>query len=96
MKIARMKPYDNPDSKTKAFFDLETEEGMTFKGFKLVEGSNGLFVSFPSEKGRDGKWYDSVYMPREIKDKLTDIALNEYNSQTGNTSNSNDDEDVPF
>ena len=36
--------------KIKAFFDLETEEGFTMKGFKLVQGINGLFVGFLVKK----------------------------------------------
>ena len=36
--------------KIKAFFDLETEEGFTVKGFKLVQGINGLFVGFQVKK----------------------------------------------
>ena len=46
MKIERM----NKGSwgKVRAFFDLATQEGFTIKGFKIIEGINGLFVSMPS------------------------------------------------
>ncbi len=47
-----MNPF-NGSSKTVAFFDVETEEGINIKGFTLVEGSNGLFASAPREKGKD-------------------------------------------
>ena len=36
MKISRMSKGEW--NKVKAFFDLQTEEGFTLKGFKLVEG----------------------------------------------------------
>lgn len=78
MKIARLNPYDG-ESKTAAFFDLETNEGIVIKGFTLVEGSNGLFVSAPSEKGKDNKYYEKVVLPQEIKKQLTDMALSKYN-----------------
>lgn len=82
---------------TKGFFDIETEEGIGIKGFKIVESQNGLFVSLPSSKGKDGKWYDDVFMSRELKDKLTEMALENYNQQTGNTSSfSNNEDDTPF
>lgn len=37
-------------------FGLEHNEA-TIYGCKLIEGSNGIFVSFPSRKGTDGKYY---------------------------------------
>ena len=51
MNILRMNPYEG-DSKTATFFDIETTEGITIKGFTLVEGTKGLFVGMPSEKGK--------------------------------------------
>ena len=77
MKISRMNKYD-ADSKTKAFFDMETEEGIVVKGFSLVEGSNGLFASVPSHKGKDEKYYENVIMSKEQKKELNDLALAKY------------------
>jgi len=77
MKISRMNPYDG-NSKTKAFFDIETNEGIVVKGFKLVDGTNGLFASAPSEKGKDDKYYDQVIFPKELKKELNDLALQKY------------------
>ena len=37
-------------------FGLEHNDA-TIYGCKLIEGSNGIFVSFPSRKGTDGKYY---------------------------------------
>jgi len=84
MKINRMNPYDG-NTKTKAFFDLETDEGIIIKGFTLVEGTNGLFVSVPSEKGKDDKYYDKVLMSKELRTKLNDLALEKYNELSAQT-----------
>ncbi|GBD90245.1 putative septation protein SpoVG [bacterium BMS3Abin04] len=84
MKINRMNPYDG-NTKTKAFFDLETEEGIIIKGFTLVEGTNGLFVSVPSEKGKDDKYYDKVLISKELRTKLNDLALEKYNELSAQT-----------
>lgn len=96
MKITRMNLWEGGN--TKGFFDIETEDGIGIKGFKIVEGQNGLFVSLPSSKGKDGKWYDNVFMSKEMRDKLNEMALNEYNQQTGNTASSSilDEDDTPF
>ena len=78
MKISRLNKYDS-ESKTKAFFDMETEEGIVIKGFTLVEGSNGLFASIPSHKGKDDKYYENVIMSKEQKKELNDLAVAKYN-----------------
>lgn len=72
-----MNKYDS-ESKTKAFFDIETQEGIVIKGFSLVEGSNGLFVSIPSYKGKDEKYYENVIMSKEQKKELNDLAVAKY------------------
>lgn len=77
MKISRMNPLKG-ESKTAAFFDIETEEEIIIKGFRIVNGPSGLFISAPDEKGKDGKFYDRVILPKEIKEKLEKMALDEY------------------
>lgn len=37
--------------------------GVTIYGCFLTEGRNGYFVSFPSRKGNDGKYYNIAYFP---------------------------------
>jgi len=80
MKIVRIKPLkNNSGSKTVAFFDMQTNDGIVIKGFRIVNGTNGLFVSSPDDKGKDGKYYESVILPKQMKDELQQIALEEYN-----------------
>ena len=82
MKIERM----NKGSwgKVRAFFDVMTEEGFTIKGFKIIEGINGLFVSMPSQKGNDEEYYDTIWVDsKQLREELTNLAISEYN-QTSN------------
>lgn len=79
MKISKMKLWSNGN--IRAFFDLETEEGIIIKGFKVVDGSNGLFVGFPASKGKDDNWYDDVYMSKEMKIHLNNIVVDYYNNE---------------
>ena len=65
-------------SKIRAFFDIITEEGFTLKGFKLVEGINGLFVGFPSQKGKDEEYHDTVWADKELKAEINKLAVAEY------------------
>ena len=66
MKIIRLnKLQNNVTGKTVAFFDIQTNDGIIIKGFRIVNGSKGLFVSAPDEKGKDGKYYETVIFPKE-------------------------------
>ena len=76
MKIGEMKK--GSWSKIRAFFDIITTDGFTLKGFKLVEGINGLFVGFPSQKGNDEEYHDTVWADKELKVEVNKLALEEY------------------
>ena len=80
MKIDRMN--SGSWGKIKAFFDLITEDGFTLKGFKLVEGISGLFVGFPSQKGSDDEYHDTVWADKAIRIKLTELAIKHYEEVT--------------
>ena len=83
MKILNMKLSSGSGS-LKAFFDLETSEAITMKGFKVAEGKNGLFVGVPSDQDKNDKtkYWDRVLVPKELKAELNDLALQEYSKLT--------------
>ena len=79
MKITRMNTLENKaGGKMAAFFDIQTSDEIIIKGFRLINGANGLFISSPDEKGKDGKYYESVILPKEMKSALEKIAVEEY------------------
>ena len=55
------------------FFTL-TLNGVTIYDCRAVEGKNGDFVAFPSEKGKDGKYYSKVYASLSDEDNAKIIA----------------------
>ena len=73
--------------KVRAFFDVQTDEGFTIKGFKLIEGINGLFVSLPSQKGKDDEYFDTVYVAPEIREELNHVAIQTYGMQNDDGDN---------
>lgn len=79
--------------KVRAFFDIKTEEGFVIKGFKLVDGISGLFVGFPSQKGNDDEYQDTVFADQATKEKVNEIALSYYN---GDVKAAHPLKDVPF
>lgn len=73
------KPYSG-SSKTKAFIDLALDDTLVIKGLTLVDGKEGLFLSYPSTKGKDDKYYNSVYSrDKEWTKLLTDACIKKYN-----------------
>ena len=81
--------------KIRAFFDLQTEDGFILKGFKLVEGINGLFVGFPSQKGSDEEYHDTVWADREIKEQVNQLAIKAYGQEVMAPSPTLDQDDFP-
>ena len=68
------------DSKLKAFADVSFS-GVVIKGFSVVDGQKGLFVSMPRHQGKDGKWYDTVTpATKELKQQLAEVVLEAYKS----------------
>lgn len=83
------RPYDS-SSKTKAFIELALDNTLVIKGMTLVEGSKGLFLSFPSSKGKDGKYYNSIYsMDKEFTGQLEEACIKKYNVVRKDSDNSN-------
>ena len=77
IQVSRIYRFDG-ESKLKAFVDI-TFAGILVKGFSVVDGSKGLFVSMPRHQGKDGKWYNTVYpSTKELKEQLSDIVLAAY------------------
>lgn len=57
------------------FFNL-TINGVTIYSCRVVNGANGDFISSPQQKGKDGKYYNMVYValsPDDSKLILDDI-----------------------
>lgn len=49
------------------YFDMDVN-GVMIYGCKVIEGSKGDFVSFPSHKGKDGKYYNYAYIKLSDED----------------------------
>ena len=75
----------NPKSKLVGFASLLIEDVLQVDGFKIFDGSNGIFVKVPSHEGKNKEgeraWYDDVKFiaedgkPVDFKDKESTAAL---------------------
>jgi stage V sporulation protein G len=72
-------PYKNGDGKFKGFAHIVLNGTLRLNGLKVLEGDNGLFVGYPSEKGKDGQFYDIVHpITRETRNVIQDAVLANY------------------
>lgn len=78
LEVSRIHKLDGSGA-TKAFCDLSVLGSFVIKGLRIVEGEKGLFVSMPSEAGKDGKWYKTVIpLNREVMDEVEKLVLETY------------------
>ena len=77
MKIHRL-----PEGKIKAFVDIGINDALVIKGIRVVDGQNGMFVSMPSEKGKDERWFERVRcLNKEVKTLIQDVVLDAYQTE---------------
>ncbi len=76
-------PFDSgeADSFLRAYADVTINQVLLIKGFRvLATHKGGLFVGFPSRKGKDGKFYDMVEFKSQIfQSDLRSAILDAYN-----------------
>ena len=66
----------------KAYASVSLDNEFVVKGIKILEGENGLWVSMPSRKGKDGTFQD-IFHPasKEARDKIVNAVLDAYRQQ---------------
>lgn len=67
----------------KGFFDLRYH-GLTIKGCRLMNGSNGLWFSFPQAKAEEGgetKYYDQMFLTTPEREHVRALILAELQAQ---------------
>ena len=92
----KVKTVKNPRGKIMAFASLIIDDVLEVDGFKVINGSKGLFVSAPQHKGKDKEgndsWFEDVRFVGDetvrdtVKTEIYQAIINEYNK---NSSTSN-------
>ena len=84
MEITKVNVYKVEINKSnlRAFASINIDDELVIKNLKVVEGKKGLFVSYPSEKGSDGEYYDQVYpLNKETRDYVEETILEAYEKE---------------
>jgi len=77
-KVTRLYKFDG-GGPTKAICDVSIADEFLVKGFRIIQGKNGLFVGVPREPGKDGKWYNSAFpLTAKTRNALTEAILSAY------------------
>lgn len=94
MKVTEVKvfPFKSKDSKVKAFASVTLDKVICITGIRVIEGSKGLFISFPQQKGSDEEYHDIVFpITKEGREGLQKKVIEAYKKDQ-----SAEDDAVPF
>ena len=70
------------DNRIKAFVDISINDALLIKRLRIVQGKNGLFVSMPTEQGKNEKWYERVRcLNKDIREEIANIVLAAYSTE---------------
>ncbi len=81
MKISdiRIRLVKKDDGKLKAVASITIDECFVVHDIKVIEGSEGPFISMPSRKGPDGEYRDIVHpINTETREMIRDAVLEAY------------------
>ena len=77
----------------KANASITLDDKFVVTGLRVMQSSNGLFVSMPSYKAKDGTYKDTSFpLNKELRQKINDVVLKEYDGDVLNTT----DDSFPF
>ena len=80
--VSRLHKFDN-GSTLKAFADVLIGDLLLVKGVRVVSKNGAeMFVSMPTQKAKDGKWYETVrLLDKGTRQELQEVVLRAYNAE---------------
>jgi stage V sporulation protein G len=70
------------DGNLKAFADLKICGSVLVRGFSVLEGKKGLFVTMPRKVSKDGRWFDILTpVNDEVKAEIETKILEAYEQE---------------
>ena len=76
------------DGNLKAFASVKVGGSLLIKGFCVMQGKRGVFVTMPRKVSKDGKWFD-VMTPTsdDFKQELEEKVLEAYDQEVDGVKN---------
>jgi stage V sporulation protein G len=82
MKITEVRIHLRGEEKLKAFATLVLDDSFAVRNVKVIEGKNGLFVSMPSRKRKDGTYQDVAHpLNNETREMIEKEVISRYEEE---------------
>lgn len=79
MKITDVKVNPYEKKALRGFASITIDDEFVVTGLRILSGKKGLFVSMPSQEGRDGEYYDTCFpLNKETRDYISNEVLAAY------------------
>ncbi len=79
MKITEVKVFPVSEEKLKAFVSIVLDGCFMVNDIKVIRGKDGLFISMPSRKKKNGEFKDVAHpLNNETRQMIEDVVLDEY------------------
>ena len=79
MNITQVKVFPVAEEKLKAYVSIVLDECFLVSDLKVIQGPNGLFISMPSKRKKNGEFKDIAHpLNRETRERMERRILEEY------------------
>jgi stage V sporulation protein G len=79
MEITQVRVFPVEEDKLKAFVSIVLDECFVVSDIKIIQGANGLFVSMPSKRSRNGSFRDIAHpLNNETRRMIEERIVGEY------------------
>lgn len=84
MKITEVKVFPVQEEKLKAFVSIVLDECFMVNDIKIIRGKDGLFISMPSRRKKNGRFKDVAHpLNNDTRQVIEGLILGEYERITG-------------
>ena len=79
MNITQVKVFPVTEEKLKAYVSIVLDDCFLVSDLKVIQGPNGLFISMPSKRKKNGEFKDVAHpLNRETRERMERRILEEY------------------
>ena len=79
MNITQVKVFPVSEEKLKAYVSIVLDDCFLVSDLKVIQGPNGLFISMPSKRKKNGEFKDIAHpLNRETRERMERRILDEY------------------
>ncbi|MBI4378848.1 MAG: septation regulator SpoVG [Nitrospinae bacterium] len=80
MEITEVRVSPVEEEKLKAYVSITLDNCFVIRDIKVINGNNGLFISMPSKKRKDGTFKDVAHpLNNDTRKMIEERVLREYN-----------------